>query len=141
MASLNRVILLGGVGRDPELKVSPSGKQITRFTLATSESWQGRDGEKQEKTEWHHIVCFGKLADTVAKYVTKGKQVIVEGKLTYGEYEKDGVKKQSTDIVASSVTFVGGSSGEKRSSAPRNDTPAPDAPDGAPGGYEDDIPF
>lgn len=109
MASVNRVILVGNLGRDPEVRFTPGGQAVCNFSIATSESWTDKTtGTKQEKTEWHRIQCWGRLAEICGEHLKKGKSVYIEGKLTTREWEKDGVKRQSTEVVASEVKFLGG---------------------------------
>ncbi len=109
MSGVNRVILIGRLGRDPELKFTPAGKAVTNFTMATSENWKDDSGEKQERTEWHRIVIWGKLAEVAAKYLTKGAQVYIEGKLQTREWtDKDGQKKYTTEIIANNMTMLDG---------------------------------
>lgn len=109
MSGVNRVIIVGRLGRDPEIKQLEGGV-LTKFSVATSESWTGKDGTKQEKTEWHNVTCWGKLAEICGKYLTKGKQVYIEGKLQTRSWEDEaGVKKYATDVVAKEVQFLGDS--------------------------------
>ena len=109
MSGVNRVILIGRLGRDPELKFTPAGKAVTNFTMATSENWKDDSGERQERTEWHRIVIWGKLAEVAAKYLTKGKQVYIEGRLQTREWtDKDGQKRYTTEIVANNMTLLDG---------------------------------
>ena len=102
---VNKVILVGNLGRDPELKHLPSGQAICQFSIATSESYTDRAGQKQEKTEWHRIVVWEKLAEVCARFLGKGSKVYVEGKLQTREYEKDGQKHYQTEIVAMLFTL------------------------------------
>ena len=111
---VNKVILVGNLGRDPELKHLPSGQAICQFSIATSESYTDRAGQKQEKTEWHRIVVWEKLAEVCARFLGKGSKVYVEGKLQTREYEKDGQKHYQTEIVAREVKFLS----EKKAGAP-----------------------
>jgi len=111
---VNKVILVGNLGRDPELKHLPSGQAICQFSIATSESYTDKGGQKQEKTEWHRIVVWEKLAEVCGKYLGKGSKVYVEGKLQTREYEKDGQKHYQTEIVAREVKFLS----EKKAGAP-----------------------
>ena len=106
MASLNSVHLIGRVGRDPEVRYFQDGTAVGSFSLATSESWKGKDGQKQERTQWHKIQCFRKLAEIVGQYVKKGSLVYVEGKITYREWEKDGQKRVVTEIEAGEIQFL-----------------------------------
>lgn len=107
MSGVNRVILLGRLGSDPELK-DAKGLAICNFSIATSKEWRTEDGEKKEKTEWHRIVAFKKTAELAGKYLTKGRQVYVEGELQTRSWEDDnGVKKYMTEIVANNIQFIG----------------------------------
>jgi len=108
--SLNKVMVIGYLGQDPELRYLPaSGQPVTGFSMATDESFTGKDGNRQERVEWHNIVVFGKLAETSAKYLAKGRQVYVEGRLRTREFDsKNGSgKRQRTEIVAQRVQFLG----------------------------------
>jgi len=109
VSGVNKVIIVGNLGKDPEVK-AVGQNTVANFSLATSESYT-KDGQKQEKTEWHKIVAWGKLAELAGQYLKKGRQVYVEGKLQTREYEKDGQKRYSTEIVANNITFLGGGSG------------------------------
>ena len=143
MSGVNKVFLIGRLGSDPEIRYTTSGAPVANFRIATSESWTGKDGKKEERTEWHKIVAWGKLGELCGEYLNKGRRVFVEGRLQTRNYDdKDGVKKYITEIVALNVQFL--DSPQKRSEeAVSNDTP-PDAVD-APAGREtappDDIPF
>lgn len=105
---VNKVLLLGNVGKDPEIKTTPSGQQVASFSLATSRRWKDRDGNKQEKTEWHNVVVWGKQAEVVAQYVTKGKTLFVEGRIETRSWEKDGAKQYRTEIICENFQMVGG---------------------------------
>jgi single-strand DNA-binding protein len=160
MASVNKVILIGNLGRDPELRYTQSGQAVANFSLATNERFGGRDGgEQQERTEWHRIVTWGKTAETCAQYLAKGRNVYIEGRLQTRDWEdRDGNKRQTTEVVAQRVQFLGspprGEAGGP-SGGPGGDQPAPDAgadsagsgpsgsgPSGAgSSGSGDDIPF
>jgi single-strand DNA-binding protein len=108
MRGINKVILVGNLGADPETRYTPSGTAITEIRIATSESWKDKQtGEKQERTEWHRITFFGKVAEIAGEYLKKGGQVYVEGKIRTEEYEKDGVKKYSTKIIADVMQLLG----------------------------------
>ncbi len=108
MAGLNKVMIIGNLGADPELRYSPQGMAFTNFSIATTDSWSDRNtGDKQERTEWHKIVTFGKTAENCAKYLAKGRQVYVEGKLQTSSYEKDGQTHYITKIIADTVHFLG----------------------------------
>jgi single-strand DNA-binding protein len=106
--SVNRVMLLGRLGQDPELKYTPSGAAVCNMTMATSEKYEDKSGQKQEKTEWHKIVVWGKLAELSNQYLEKGKQAFVEGRIQTRSWDdKDGNKKYTTEINATSVQFLG----------------------------------
>ncbi len=107
MSGVNKVIIVGRLGQDPEMKAVGQGSTVTRLNVATSENWVGKDGQKQEKTEWHRITVWGKLAEICGKYLSKGRQVYVEGKLQTRSWEDNGQKKYATEIVASTVQFLG----------------------------------
>jgi len=159
---INKVILVGNLGGDPETRYTPSGTAITSIRLATSESWKDKQtGEQQERTEWHRVDFFGRLAEIAGEYLKKGRQVYVEGKLRTEEYEKDGVKRWSTKIIADEMQMLGGregggegasfggGGGAARERGPaRGPQPAPaarNAPASAPSGNDgfddDEIPF
>lgn len=105
--SLNKVMLIGRLGQDPELKYTPSGSAVCNFSIATSESWTDKAGQKQEKTEWHRIVVWGKLAELCNQYLGKGRQAFVEGKLQTRSWEdKEGQKKYTTEVMANTVQFL-----------------------------------
>ncbi|MFH0726087.1 MAG: single-stranded DNA-binding protein [Pseudomonadota bacterium] len=144
MAGVNKVILVGNLGADPEMKYLPSGDAVCNFNIATSESWKDKDsGDKKEKTEWHRIVTFRKLAEICGKYLSKGSMVYVEGKLQTRSWEKDGVTRYTTEIIASEMTMLG-SKGSGDNSAPRRqaDSYGQQAPPQRfPEAPEDDIPF
>lgn len=108
--SVNKVILVGNLGQNPELKYTPSGQAVCNLSIATNESWTGKDGQKQEKTEWHRLVLFGKLAELAGQYLQKGRQVYIEGKLqTRSWQDKDGQTRYTTEIVGQTMQFLGGS--------------------------------
>ncbi len=153
MASLNKVMLIGNLGRDPEIRYSQQGLAVVNFSLATSEQWTDKgSGDKQEKTEWHRIVVFGKQAEICEKYLSKGSSIYIEGRLQTRSYEKDGQTHYITEIVASNFQFLGGKSDEKKGGS--GGYPKPDPGQGGayqdqtyPGGRgqdsvpDDDIPF
>src|SRR3989337_536738 len=108
MAGVNKVILVGNLGADPELRYAPSGMAIANFRIATTETWKDKNGAKQDKTEWHRIVAFGKLAEICGEYLNKGKQIYVEGKIQTRQWEdKDGNKRYTTEIVANNLQMLG----------------------------------
>ena len=151
--SLNKVILIGNLGKDPELKMTPSGQPLARFSLATTEVWRSPSGEKQQKTEWHNIVVWGKQAETAAKYLRKGKQVMIEGRIQYRESkDPNGIVKTYTSINCDKFVFLGRLDDATRQSSGNYERPsahteddfdyAPTAPPPAQGGLpDDDIPF
>ena len=112
MGSLNKAMVIGNIGRNAEVKVTPSGQSMASFSVATTEQWT-KDGEKKEKTEWHRIVLWGRQADTLQPYLTAGKQVYVEGQLQTRSWEKDGQKHYSTEIRADRVVLLGGKRGKR----------------------------
>lgn len=125
MASVNKVIIVGNLGRDPETRYMPDGGAVTNFSVATTESWKDKSGAKQEKTEWHRISAFAKLAEICGEYLKKGSSVYIEGKIQTRKYtDKDGVEKYATEIVANQMQMLGGK------------------PDGKPGkpDFDDDVP-
>ena len=118
MSGVNKVILVGRLGADPELKVVGQGSSVARLSLATSESWTGKDGQKQERTEWHRVVVWGKLADICGKHLSKGRQVYVEGRIQTRSWEdQQGQKRYSTEVVANTVQFLGGANERSSSSS------------------------
>jgi len=121
---VNRWVGIGNLGRDPEVRYMESGQAVANFSIAINEKWTGKDGKKNERTEWVRVVAWGKLAELCAEYLKKGRQVGVEGRLQTREYEKDGEKKYSTEIVADRVEFLGGKNGEAKGSA-EDDTSFP----------------
>jgi single-strand DNA-binding protein len=119
---VNRVILLGRLGQNPELRETREGTPVANFSLATNETWTDKAGEKQERTEWHRVVAWGKLGELCAQYLTKGRQAYVEGRLVTRQWESaDGQKHSAVEVVASSVVFVGGHPGGPRE--PRDENP------------------
>ncbi len=159
MASVNKVILIGNLGRDPETRYMPDGGAITNISIATTENWKDKQGEKQEKTEWHRVAFFGKLAEIAGEYLKKGSQVYVEGRLQTRKWQdKDGVDKYTTEIVANAMQMLGSRSGlggaerggdappDREAGASRGAGAAKPAAAGQPAGgkfddFEDDIPF
>jgi single-strand DNA-binding protein len=137
---VNKAILVGRLGRDPEVRYTPEGMMVTNFTLATDEQWKDKSGEKVQKTEWHRIVTFGKLAEICGKYLVKGKLVFVEGRIQTRSWDdKDGVKRYTTEIVATNMQMLD-SKGQKDGDFGRDDSPSPNPPSDAPM-PTDDVPF
>lgn len=118
--SVNKVMVLGRLGQDPELKYLSSGTPVCNFSVATSDHWMDKSGQRQERTEWHRIVVWGKVGENCKQYLSKGRQVFVEGSLQTRSWEtKEGQKRYTTEIVARNVQFIGSGGGEARSSATR----------------------
>ena len=140
--TVNKVILVGNLGSDPEIKTTPTGQQVANFSLATSESWTDKaTGEKQEKAEWHRLVLWRKLAEIAGQYLNKGAKIYVEGKLQTRSWDdKDGQKRYATEVVVDQMEMLGG--GERQNApAARYEQPAP-APFVASGSPDDDdLPF
>ena len=139
MAGVNKVILVGRLGADPEVRYTNTGTAVANFNMATSSSYTDKSGEKTEKTEWHRIVAFGKLGEICGEYLAKGKQVYVEGRLQTRDWEdRDGNKRKTTEIVAGVMQMLGAAGDRVRgdtsdSTPPANDPPAI--------GTEEDVPF
>ena len=110
---VNKVILVGNLGNDPDVKYTQGGMAITTLSLATTSVRKDRDGNQQEKTEWHRVKLFGKLGEIAGEYLKKGRQVYIEGRIEYGSYEKDGVKQYTTDIIADEMQMLGGGDGQR----------------------------
>lgn len=140
--SVNKAILVGRLGADPEKLVTGSGRSVTKFNVATSEQWKDQSGQKQERTEWHRVVVWGPQADTCAEYLNKGRQVYIEGRIQTRQWDdKDGNKRYTTEIVAQRVQFLGSKTGSadhtaESAVADTNATPAYDT-----GPSPDDVPF
>lgn len=159
MASVNKAIIVGNLGRDPEMRYTQSNTAVTNFTVATTDTWSDRNGEKQERTEWHRVVTWGRLAEICGQYLQKGKQVYIEGRLQTREWEdQNGQKKYTTEIVAQTMQMLGRAGDFQGGGAPSGAPSGPPAggqprqakqgggedPFGSPpmpGGDEDDLPF
>lgn len=116
--SVNKVILIGRLGSNPEIRYTPSGAAVANFNMATNESWNDKNGQKQERTEWHRVVVWGKLAQLCGEYLSKGRQVYIEGRLQTRQWQdKEGQTKYTTEIIASTVQFLGGG-GPERAAGP-----------------------
>lgn len=138
MASVNKVILIGNLGKDPELRYTPGGQAVASFPLATSEKWRDKEGVMQDNTEWHNIVVWGRQAETAKEYLAKGRQVYIEGRIQTRSWDdKDGNKRYTTEVVAQRVQFLGsrGQGGGGGSEMP-SDSPQPDLTE-----EDDDLPF
>ncbi len=145
---VNKVILVGNLGKDPEVRYMPSGSAAANVTLATSESWKDKQtGEQKDRTEWHNIVFFGRLAEIVGEYLKKGSQIYVEGSLRTRKWQdKSGNDRYTTEIVANEMQMLGGRAGGGSSSSFNQDAGAPSSSSaasssGADVGFDDDIPF
>jgi single-strand DNA-binding protein len=146
MASVNKVILIGNLGKDPEIRTTPQGTTLARFSVATTTAWKDASGAKQERTEWHDIVAWEKLAQICGEYLTKGKQVYVEGSLQTRSWEdQNGQKRYKTEVKASNVVMLGRREDGMRSGASANSSrevaEAPEPATAGGGGYDDDVPF
>lgn len=143
MAGINKAIIVGRLGRDPELRYTPDGTAVANFSVATSEEWKDKNsGEKKERTEWHRIVAWRRLGEICGEYLSKGRQVYVEGKLQTRSWEQDGVTRYMTEIVATDVQFLGGrddTGGNRRSTGGGMDQGYPEPPPADT--QDDDIPF
>lgn len=140
---LNRCILLGNLGADPELKVTTGGQAVLKMRLATTESYVDRNKTRQERTEWHSVVLWGKRAEGLAKFLSKGMRLLVEGRIQTSSYDgKDGTKKYKTEINATNVVLCGDRGGKGGDAgSPPDDSDDNQAPSGGAGGGDDDIPF
>lgn len=140
---LNKVMLLGNLGADPELKITQGGQAILKLRIATTESYLDRNNTRQERTEWHSVTLWGKRGEALAKFLTKGERIFVEGSLRTSSYEKDGEKRYRTEVVATNVILAGGGKkrdggGEKKSDAPSsNGSPPPSDDRGYPDVWDD----
>jgi single-strand DNA-binding protein len=150
MASVNKVILVGNLGKDPEVRYMPSGEAITNITVATTDTWKDKNGEKQERTEWHRIAFFGKLAEIAGEYLKKGSQVYLEGRLQTRKWQdKDGNDRYTTEIVADRMQMLGSRGGSNSFEVVEKEggsgaSPAKSKPAKSGGEFddiEDDIPF
>jgi single-strand DNA-binding protein len=144
MSGVNKVILVGNLGANPEMRFTQGGQAIANLRIATSERWTDRNGQKQETTEWHRVVVFGKQAEIVGQYLTKGRQVYIEGRIqTRQGQDQQGQKRYTTEIVAQRVQMLGGRPGERPAEGMEAATVPAD--EGIPadfgGGPDDDIPF
>jgi single-strand DNA-binding protein len=143
MAGINKVILIGNLGRDPEIRyTAQGGTAVANFTLATSESFTTREGKREDRTEWHRIVVWGKTAELCTQYLAKGRQVYIEGRIQTREWEdKDGQKRRTTEVVAQTVQFLGGPKGSGGSGSGREGGFDPGGQEPPPPPGRDDIPF
>ena len=135
MGSVNKVILIGNLGADPELRYTESGTPVASFTMATTEKWKDKSGTEQSQTEWHNIVAWRRSAEIASEYLSKGRSVYIEGKLQTKSWEKDGIKRYKSEVVADRLVLLGGKSENNNS----NTQPKPPAEPTS--NYEDDLPF
>ena len=142
MSGVNKAILIGRLGKDPEVRYTPDGAMVTNFNLATDEQWKDKNGEKVQKTEWMNIVMWGKLAEVAQQYLKKGQLVYLEGKLQTRSWEgkDDGVKHYTTEIVAQTLKMLGGNGGEKTASSPAKQNNAARPAAATKGGYKKPAP-
>ncbi len=145
---INKVIVVGNLGQDPDTRYMPSGSAVTNITVATNESWKDKQtGEQKDRTEWHKIAMFGRLAEIAAEYLRKGSQVYIEGKLRTRKWQdKDGNDRYTTEIIADEMQMLGGRGGAGGSAPMRDDRPPQGAPSSPPpqgssDDFDDDIPF
>lgn len=141
MSSVNKAIIVGNLGDDPEIRYSTNGDAIANLSVATSESWKDKNGEKQERTEWHRISAFGKLAEIIGEYLSKGSKVYIEGKIQTRKWQdKDGVDRYTTEIIAKEMVMLGGTK-DKTTSKPINKPKPQEQKGGEFDDLEQDIPF
>lgn len=141
MASVNRVTLIGNLGKDPEVRYTQGGDAVCNFSMATSERWKDKQGELQEKTEWHRITAFQRAAEVLGEHAKKGSSLYIEGKLSTRKYEKDGVEKYTTEIIVDRFQFLGDKKRDDGDEAPqRTSKPAAGKAKNT-DDFDDDIPF
>jgi single-strand DNA-binding protein len=147
MASVNHVHLVGNLGKDPETRYMPNGDAVTNITIATTETWKDKNGEKQENTEWHRVVFFGKLAEIAGEYLSKGSSVYVQGKLKTKQWEdKAGVKRYTTEVISDKLEFLskkkeGANETDKGERSSNSESKAPQKTGTSFDDMDDDIPF
>ena len=149
MASVNKVILIGNLGKDPETRYMSNGEAVTNITVATTETWKDKNGEKQEKTEWHRVTFYRKLAEIAGEYLKKGRPVYIEGRLETRKWtDKNGVERYTTDIIANDMKMLGSRSGSGSFESPEHEedhsiSNRSSSPKGSTGfdDMDDDIPF
>lgn len=134
---LNKVILIGRLGRDPEVRYMPNGESVCNFSVATSESWKDSNGQKQERSEWHNVTMYRKLAEIAGQYLTKGSQVYLEGKIQSRKYQgKDGIERTAYEIIANEMKMLGGNSQATQEQPKHQQAPVEPV-----GDIDDDVPF
>lgn len=140
---LNKAMLIGNVGQDPEIRYTPGGDAVANLSVATSEKWKDKQGDKQEKTEWHRIVAFGRRAEVIGEYVTKGSKLYIEGKLQTKKWQdQSGNNRYTTEIIADKIQMLGGNSdGGQQQRAPQQQRQQPAQQQESAPDFDDDIPF
>jgi single-strand DNA-binding protein len=144
MSGVNKVILVGHLGSDPEIRYTSGGTPVGNFRMATTERWMSKNGERAERTEWHRIVVWGKLAEICAEYLTKGKQVYVEGRLQTRQWQdKEGVKRFTTEVTATNMVMLGKAGDRVEVAAPQgySDVPAEEFSESSDGNVDESVPF
>jgi single-strand DNA-binding protein len=147
MSSLNKIMLIGNLGKDPEIRYTPEGSPVATFSLATSENWTDKNGSRQEHTEWHAVVAWNRLADLAKRYLSKGRQVYVEGKLRSRDWnDREGNKRRTTEVIASQIVLLGSRSQSLEAGAQTLEpsskaSPEPEPAFGDAGITDSDIPF
>ena len=147
MSSLNKILLIGRLGKDPEVRYSPDGAPVATFSLATSETWTDKNGSRQEHTEWHTIVAWNKLADLCKRYLSKGRQVYIEGRIRSREWnDRDGNKRRTTEVIATQMVLLGSrpqgaDAGVQPMESGNRNAPDVEQPFGDAGITDSDIPF
>lgn len=146
--SLNKVILIGRLGRDPEVRYMPNGEAVCNFSVATSETWNDRNGQRVERTEWHNITMYRRLAEIAGQYLRKGSQVYLEGRIQSRKYQgKDGIERTAYDIIANEMKMLGGGNSEQQAQSAQGKAPTPsrsqtsESPNQSVEDIDDDIPF
>lgn len=146
--SLNKVILIGRLGRDPEVRYMPNGEAVCNFSVATSETWNDRNGQRVERTEWHNITMYRRLAEIAGQYLRKGSQVYLEGRIQSRKYQgKDGIERTAYEIIANEMKMLGGGNGEQQAQSAQAETPTPPrrqtptTPAAPVEDIDDDVPF
>ncbi len=142
---LNKVILIGRLGRDPETRFMPNGEAVCNFSVATSEAWNDRNGQRQERVEWHNVTMYRRLAEIAGQYLKKGSQVYLEGRIQSRKYQgKDGIERTAYDIIANEMKMLGGGSDEQQAQPAQGETPTPprrQAPSAPAEDIDNDVPF
>lgn len=142
MSGVNKVILLGNLGRDPEIRNLESGAKLASFSLATNRTFKGQDGKRVDETEWHNVVMWGNLAELAEKFLSKGRQVYIEGRIRTRQWEdKEGQKRYTTEIVGENMTFISGGREQRDEPPPPSDSEVPHASSDAGQQEADDLPF